>query len=91
MHVKFDDDDLEPLVEQVVARVLEQRTGNDAKLGTRLAFTEPEAAALLGMKPYVLRDARLRGETIGSRIGKKVYYSRDELLKLLARNQTNGR
>ena len=52
---------------------------------------EPEAAAMFGMKPYVLRDARLRGEISGSKIGKRIFYSRDELLKLLARNQAESR
>jgi hypothetical protein len=91
MKMQFDDDDLTPLVERVVTRVLDQRQAADAKLGQRMAFTEPEAAAMFGMKPYVLRDARLRGEVSGSRIGKRIFYSRDELLKLLATNRTEGR
>lgn len=89
--MQFDDDDLTPLIERVVTRVLDQRQADDAKLGNRLAYTEPEAAALLGMPAHVLRDARLRGEVVGSRIGKRIFYSRDQLLKLLAKNQTQGR
>jgi hypothetical protein len=91
MQIRFDDNDLEPVVTQVLAKVLAQREADSEKFGGRLAFTEPEAAALLGMKPYVLRDARLRGEVIGSRIGKRIFYSRDQLLKLLVQNQTEGR
>lgn len=91
MQIKFEDRDLEPLIQRVVTRVLDQRQVNDATLGSRIGFTEAEAAGLLGMKPYVLRDARLRGEIVGSRIGKKIYYDRDELLKLLTRNRTEGR
>lgn len=90
MKMQFDDDDLTPLIERVVTRVLAQHELDDGKLGNRLAYSEAEAAALIGVKPYVLRDARLRGEVIGSRIGKRIFYSRDELLKLLA-NQTEGR
>jgi hypothetical protein len=89
--IDFDDDDLTPLIERVVTRVLDEREADEGKLGNRLAFSEPEAAALLGMKPYVLRDARLRGEVVGSRIGKRVFCSRDALFKLLAKNETPGR
>jgi hypothetical protein len=91
MQMQFDDDDLMPLIERVVTRVLDEREAIDAKLGKRMAYPEPEAAAMFGMKPHVLRDARLRGEVVGSRIGKRIFYSRDELLKLLARNQTESR
>ncbi len=91
MKMQFDDDDLTPLIERVVARVLDQRQVDAAKFGQRLAYNEPEGAALLGMPPHVLRDARLRGEIAGARIGKRIYYGRDELLKLLARNQTESR
>ena len=87
----LEDCDLAVIVEQVLDRVLARREADAKRFGGRLAFTEPEAAAMLGMKPYVLRDARLRGEIIGFRIGKKIFYSREELLKLLARNQTEGR
>ena len=90
MKIQFDDDDLAPLIERVVVRVLEQRETDDGKLGKRIAYTESEAATLIGVKPYVLRDCRLRGEVIGSRIGKRVMYSREELLKLLAKNKTEG-
>lgn len=89
MNMQFDDDDLLPLIERIVTRVIDQRQADDEKLGQRLAYPEPEAAGLLGMKPYVLRDARLRGEVSGTRIGKRIYYGRDELLKLLAKTQPN--
>lgn len=91
MKMQFDDDDLTPLIERIVTRVLNEREAIDAKLGKRIAFPEAEAAAMFGMKAHVLRDARLRGEVIGSRIGKRIVYSREELLKLLARNQTESR
>jgi hypothetical protein len=87
MQMMFDGDELAPLIERVVIQVLDRRAANDAKLDGRLAFTEPEAAALLGVKPYVLRDCRLRGEVEGSKIGKRIMYSREELMKLLAANR----
>ena len=88
MQINLDDADLEPLVTKIVAKVLGQREVNGEKLGDRLAFTEPEAAALLGVRPYTLRDCRLRGEIEGSKIGKRVMYSREQLLALMERNRT---
>jgi hypothetical protein len=91
MKLQFDDDDLEPLVVKIVAKVLAQREADDERFGGRLAFTEPEAAALIGVKAHVLRDCRLRGELVASKVGKRVMYSRDTLLKFLAANRIEGR
>ncbi len=63
---------LAPLVEQIVRHVLAGQAG-------RVAYTEAEAAELLGVPAHVLRDARLRGEITGKRLGKKVIYAADEL------------
>lgn len=48
-------------------------------------FRNAEAAAAIGVRPHVLRDARLRGQIQGRKVGKKTVYARDELLKFLAR------
>jgi hypothetical protein len=88
MNISIDSNDLKPLVEQVVAATLKKLEAANGKLGNRLAFNEPEAAALLGIKPHVLRDARLRGEISGSRVGKRILYERDEVLRFL-RSQRN--
>lgn len=53
----------------------------------RLAYPEAEAAMLLGVARHVLRDARLRGEIKATRIGKRIVYARDELLRFLARRR----
>ena len=83
MHVSINPADIQPLIEQVVHATIAQFHSDHAMLGNRLAFPEAEAAALLGIRPHVLRDARLRGELAGSRVGKKVIYERDELLRFL--------
>ena len=88
MQINLNDGDLEPLVTKVVAKVLAQREADGEKLGGRLAFTEPEAAAMVGVRPHVLRDCQLRGEIVGSKIGKRVMYSREQLLALMERNRT---
>ena len=91
MQINLDDADVESLVTKVVAKVLAEREATDTKFGNRLAFTEPEAAALIGVQPHTLRDCRLRGELVGSKVGKRVMYSRDTLLKFLASTQIEGR
>jgi len=87
MKLQLEADDLRPLVQMIVAEVMEQREADRAKLDGRLAYTEQEAAALLGVQPHVLGDARRRGEIAGSRVGKRVLYERDQLLDLLKRKR----
>lgn len=77
--------DLQPLIAAAVRAVLDELQSSDAKLGDRLAFTEPEAAARLGVQRHTLRDCRLRGELRGKLVGKKIVYSRDELLRFLSK------
>jgi hypothetical protein len=85
--ISFSEADLRPLVEAVVAATLEKLAEERQRIGEKLAYSEPEAAALLSVKPYVLRDARLRGEISGFRIGKGIRYERDELLRFLRRQR----
>jgi len=83
MHLTLSEADLRPIVQAVVDEVLERTQAERAGFGGRLGFTEPEAAALLGVKPHVLRDARLRGEIVARRVGKRYLYSRAALLGFL--------
>ncbi len=48
MMIDFSADDLRPIVALAVAETLEQIRDDQAKVGNRLGFTEPEAASLLG-------------------------------------------
>ncbi|NQT36337.1 MAG: helix-turn-helix domain-containing protein [Planctomycetes bacterium] len=90
MNLHFDPDDLRPIVEAVVAEVLDQVQADTAKLGDRLAFPEAEAAAIMGIPRHSLRDARLRGEIEASKIGKRIIYSRETLVAFLQRMRTGG-
>jgi hypothetical protein len=87
VNISFSESDLRSLVEAVVAATVERLDGERRRIGDKLAYSEPEAAALLSVKPYVLRDARLRGEIVGFRIGKGVRYEREELLRFLRRQR----
>jgi hypothetical protein len=50
----------------------------------RLAYSEAEAAKLLGVADYTLRDVRLQGGIRGKKIGNRVFYAKDELVTFLA-------
>lgn len=87
MKIDFDIDDLRPLIERTVSETIAQLDAERSKLTGRLGYTESEAAAALGVQRHALRDARLRGEVQASRVGKRVIYSREQLLALLAGNR----
>ena len=88
MKVTLEEADLAPIIEKALLRALEHLEADSVKLGDRLAFTEPEAAAQLGVRPHVLRDARLRGEIEGARVGKRIVYTREQLVKFLQKSQS---
>jgi hypothetical protein len=83
MQVQLSHDDLAPLVEQVVQATLQRLDADRARFNGRLAYSEPEAAAALGVAPHVLRDARLRGLIRAVRLGKSYRYAADELRRFL--------
>lgn len=92
MQITFSIDDLRPLATTLVAEALAQLRADDAKLGERLAYSEPEAAQLIGLESHQLRDERLRGRISASQIvGRRIRYARDDLLAYLARNRTEAR
>jgi hypothetical protein len=74
--------DFQPIIEQAIAAALAQ-FGDPS----RLAFKEKEAAALIGQKSHVLRDARLRGEVSASKVGRGFVYTRAYLLAFLERRK----
>jgi hypothetical protein len=89
LRIQFDEDDLRPLVSLAVTEALERLEAERVKLQGRLAFTEPEAAVLLGVKPHVLGDCRRRGELQGAKVGSKIVYTRADLLEFLERQKEN--
>ena len=88
MKCQFDAEDLAPLVRLVVNETIKQLRDDEAKLGNQIAYPESIAASLIGVERHALRDARLRGEIAGSRVGKRILYEREELLAFLRRTQT---
>ena len=84
MKLIVDEMELRSLIEEVIESTLQQLEAERAKCNGRLGYTEPEAAAMLGIQPHVLRDCRLRGEISARKAGKRFIYSRDTLLRFLA-------
>ena len=82
------DDELRPLIEQVVTETMNRLEADRARLSSRLAFTEAEAAALIGVERHVLRDARRRGEIEASKVGKRIVYTPDKLTRFLHDQRT---
>jgi hypothetical protein len=71
---------LTKFAEVLLARL---KAAEDRLPADRLAYSEAEAADLLGVERHVLRDARLRGEIVAIRIGKEYRYAREVLLNFL--------
>ena len=77
-------DVLRPLVTQIVAEVLGQLEQSRAALDDRLAYSEAEAARLLGLNVHQLRDERLRKRISASQIvGNRIRYTRQDLERYL--------
>jgi hypothetical protein len=76
---------LRPLIAEVVREVLAALEADRARLGDRLAYSEAEAARLLGLHVHQLRDLRLRGGIRAAKIvGGRIAYTREDLLNYLA-------
>jgi hypothetical protein len=86
--LQLDPETLKPLIEQVVGETLARLEADRAKLDGKLAYSEPEAAQLLGVETHVLRDARRRGEIDASVIaGGRIRYTAKALADYLARQK----
>ena len=92
INLQVDPEQLEPLLKKVVTETIVQLEADRAKLNDKLAYSEPEAARLLGLQPHQLRDARLAGRIGCSQItGRRIRYTREDLLNYLAANRWEGK
>jgi hypothetical protein len=77
-----------PLIQQIVSETVARLEADRAQLDGRLAYSEVEAAKMLGLEAHVLRDERLRGGIAASAIvGRRIRYTRGDLLDYLARRR----
>jgi hypothetical protein len=91
LSLSLDADALRPLIREVVGETLAALEQDRAKISDRLAYSEAEAARLLGLHTHQLRDERLRKRVSASQIvGKRIRYTRDDLLRYLSERRVNG-
>jgi hypothetical protein len=88
----LDPDALRPLIAAVVSETLAQLERARSGDAARMAFSEPEAARLLGLQPHQLRDERLRGRIAASQVvGRRIRYLRSDLEDYLMARRTPQR
>ncbi len=83
VHVSFSIDALEPLIEEVIERVLAKqvkvnRTADAVQ--EQLIFTEAQAARKLGLSPVALKEERLKGRIQYLKRGKQIKYLPEHLV-----------
>ena len=73
-----------PLVQAVAREVLLQLREATAELGDRVAYSEAEAAEMLGLLERQLADERRRGRIAASSIvGRRIRYLREDLVRYM--------
>ena len=92
MQVAFDPTEFEPIITRAVEAALAKLDELRGPLGDRLAFTEEEAARLIGLEAHQLRDERRRGRIAASQIvNRSIRYLRGDLLAYLLRQRTEAK
>jgi hypothetical protein len=76
-----DSDTLAAAVQKVLAAIANAEV---VPLADRLAYSESEAAKLIGVEPHVLRDERLKGNVAGKKVGRRIFYTPAALTEFLA-------
>jgi len=81
---QFDPEVFKPLIEQAVEAAMTRLEEARATVADRLCYSEPEAAAMLGLEPHQLRDERLRGRIKASSIVcRRIRYTPADLMEYL--------
>ena len=77
---------LQPLIEAAVQAALLRLEELRGQTDGRVAYSEAEGAALIGVETHVLRDARRRREIVGYQIaGGRIRYRREDLIAYVMR------
>ena len=84
MKVTLEVCNLDALVDAIAERVAEKLLDSMSRAGTNgnddlRLYTEPEAAARLGMAQHQLRDHRFCGRIEAIKKGRRLYYTHKEL------------
>lgn len=86
MQLTFDEANLRDLIRPIAAEVAAAMRDDDAADGP-ITLPEAEAAKRLGMQPHQLRDRRLAGEIVGTKLGGRWFYETTELRDYARRNR----
>lgn len=90
--LRLSPEELRPLVREIVQSVLAEIDQARQHFDGKLVLSEPEAARLLGLNRWQLRDLRLAGKIGFTRIvGNRVRYTPDDLLDYLRRHRQPGK
>ena len=91
LSLTFGPEVLRPIVEAVVEQTVARLDAARRQLPDKLAYSEEEAARLLGVHTHVLRDERLRGRITASQIvGRRIRYLHADLIEYLMRNRVGS-
>lgn len=91
MRLEVDLKEMRPLIEAVAEEMLGRLDAASAATADgKLAYTEAEAAGMLSLTKWQLRDERQRGRISASRVvGNRIMYVREDLIAYLMRNRVN--
>ena len=78
LEISFDREVLRELIQEVLVEV-----GPIDWPAGRVALDETEAARACGVARHVLRDLRLSGQIQARKLGRKVVYTREDLLRAM--------
>lgn len=83
LKMQLDAETLRPIVAEIVRQVITELGADDG----RIAYSEKEAARMLGLAPHQLRDRRLEGKVKATKIGREYRYTRSALIEMLETKQ----
>jgi hypothetical protein len=87
VELNFDPATLRELVKPIAEEIAQALAERDAD--PTIALPEAKAAARLGMTSTQLRDRRLSGEIVGTRLGNRWYFQLTELHDYARRNRAD--
>lgn len=87
MNLVFDHQTLRELVRPIAEEIAQAFVEREAD--PTITLSEAQAAKRLGMNSTQLRDRRMNGEIVGTRLGNRWYYQLSELHDYARRNRAD--
>jgi len=86
-NISWSDQLIQQIADEVFQRIQSHLHCNSKIFPEKLAIDEQEASDIVGVPRYVLKGCRERGEIKPSKIGKKWFYTREQLVAFAERGQ----